>query len=177
MRFDPGRRLHLGIAHAPALEGDDLDAQRWQLDGGLAWRHVVDFEDEGIRWKLEHQVLDSAVAFGGDGTAVDGELYALRFLRWSDDGSITLPTTPPRRIGFRSASLRAASVASTQRRMAGEARSASRAGANARSAPTPRAGSFLTLGVGRTTSAPGGEGRRHRAQRVEHLVARSRSRS
>jgi hypothetical protein len=100
VRFDPGRRLRLGVAHAPAIEGDDFDAQRWQLDGGLAWRHVVDFEDEGIRWKLEHQVLDSAVAFAGDGTTIDGELYALRFLRWSDDGSITLPTTPPRRIGF-----------------------------------------------------------------------------
>lgn len=101
--FDPGRRLDLGVGHAPVLRAGPLEVARWQLDGGLSWRHELDFDDEGIRWKLEHRFVDASVAFSeaDRGLAgVGGELYALRFLRWADDGSITLPSTPPRRLSF-----------------------------------------------------------------------------
>jgi hypothetical protein len=175
LRFDPGRRLHLGIAHAPVIEGDDLDAQRWQLDGGLSWRHVVDFEDEGIRWKLEHQVLDSAFAFGGDGSGVDGELYSLRFLRWSDDGSITLPTTPPRRIGFPFGIGFEAGIGRVDLQQDDDWRGevgVARGALLLDLVPRREQGRFLTIGVGprydlRLSAKDGATG----AQHVEHVVA------
>ena len=98
--FDPGRRIHVGAQHAPTLDAEgDVDPERLQLDTGLRWRHYVDFAEEQVRWKLDHRVLSGQVSLGSQ-TSFSGELYSLHFLRFSNDGSISLPTTPPRRLAF-----------------------------------------------------------------------------
>src|SRR6185295_7197962 len=98
--FDPGRRAFLGSAHAPIVDAGGLSAERIGLEGGISFRHAVDFADEGVRWKLQHDFALASVGLGRPDTTVRGELYALRFLRWSADGSVVVPTTPPRRFGF-----------------------------------------------------------------------------
>lgn len=100
--FDPDRRAFLGVRHAPhAASGDGLDARRVALEGGVALSHVVDFEREGVRWKMQHDLLSGSVALGPSGVAaIRASAYQLRFLRWSHDGSIVVPTAPPRRLPF-----------------------------------------------------------------------------
>lgn len=102
--FDPDRRAYLGARYAPeaALGGDErADARTIALEGGVAFAHVVDFEREGVRWKLHHEFATGSVALGPDGlSAVRASAYRLRFLRWSSDGSIVVPTAPPRRLPF-----------------------------------------------------------------------------
>jgi hypothetical protein len=100
--FDPARRIHLGAAHAPQVDPQrgEGDARTMAIDAGLTWQHVLDAEDDTVRWNIEHRLLHADAAFGAASPTVSGEVYALRFLRWSQDGSISLPTSPPRRLPF-----------------------------------------------------------------------------
>ena len=98
--FDPGRRVALGAGWAFAAEGQkSVDAAQVSLTGGLTYRHRVEFLDEDILWKLTHEVGRASFTAGARASVV-GEAYSLHFLRWSKDGSVVFPTTPPRRLGF-----------------------------------------------------------------------------
>ncbi len=109
--FDPGSRWLFGLGYglrygsSPAT-GDGEGDGRGQfalalLDTGLAMRHIVDFPAERVGYKLYHQGLRSRVWFdAGAVSQFETTLYAGRFMRWSRDGQIVVPSTPPKRIPF-----------------------------------------------------------------------------
>lgn len=92
--FDPGTRLVLGVGWA----WDAVDeASVATLEAAWLVRAVDD--DRGVRWKLAH-TIGSVAATLSDEAALEGTLYRGEYLRWSEDGAITLPTSPPTRIPF-----------------------------------------------------------------------------
>jgi hypothetical protein len=97
--FDPGRTLEIGAGWAASRDSKSDLPSDLTLRTGLTYRHRIEFPDEGITWKLTHEVGHTWFSPADHGFIV-GELYALRFLRWSRDGSIVFPSSPPRRIGF-----------------------------------------------------------------------------
>jgi hypothetical protein len=104
VRFDPDSRWYLGGGWAPALglgESTTGTAGSWALDVGTAYRHAVDFADEGIAWKIYHRALSGRVLLAGATvTELDLTAYRGRFMRWTADGRVLLPTSPPRRVPF-----------------------------------------------------------------------------
>jgi hypothetical protein len=100
--FDPGRSLDLGVGWTGSRgSGSHLRPETTSdltLRAGLTYRHRVEFPEEEIAWKLTHRIGQAWLA--PDRGWITGELYALHFLRWSRDGSVVLPSSPPRRIGF-----------------------------------------------------------------------------
>ncbi|MBI4700162.1 MAG: hypothetical protein HY744_03170 [Deltaproteobacteria bacterium] len=97
--FDPGARWLLGAGYAPRHGAGGAQPELAQIETGLAYRHRIDFPGEGISYKLYHRVLAGrAVAGPRSPWEIDAALYEGRFLRWSRDGSIMLPTNPPRRM-------------------------------------------------------------------------------
>lgn len=80
--FDLGSRVVLGTFY----DGD------WSVDGGMLIRER---DDEGVQWKLDHALVSGRVGTSG---AVDAVLYRGHFLRWSKDGALLIPTSPPTRL-------------------------------------------------------------------------------
>jgi len=109
VRFDPASRWWLGSSWAPQLilpitpqRSDAGRAGRVALDTGVAYRQLIELEEGTIAYKLYHRALDAHVWLGPDRGPVQLEAttYRVRFMRWTADGRIMLPTSPPRRVAF-----------------------------------------------------------------------------
>jgi len=83
--FDLGSRWLIGGSYDPH---DEV----WRVEHGLLFR---DRDDEGVRWKLDHALLEGEVDTRGRWSA---SLYRGLYLRNSGDGSLVIPTSPPIRI-------------------------------------------------------------------------------
>jgi len=93
--FDPADRLALG---AGWVVGPDTDAAgAWRLEG--AWLSSAVDRDHGVHWKLAHRIGELTTVLT-DTPTIDATLYRGEYLRWSEDGAITIPTTPPTRLPF-----------------------------------------------------------------------------
>jgi hypothetical protein len=100
--FDPGRRAYLGAAWSPTAAGKvvALGASTFEL-GWLARTRQDDAS--GVSWKLEHALFVAELGFGAGSSRelpLEGTLYEGRFVRWSRDGALTIPTTPPTRLAI-----------------------------------------------------------------------------
>ncbi len=91
--FDPGSRWLIGGGLAGTADGG-LEAI---AETAVLYRHLLDFPEEHVAWKLEHRLLSGRVSPGG---AVEVTLYEGGYHRWMRDGWITVPTSPPKRLPF-----------------------------------------------------------------------------
>lgn len=98
--FDPGSRWFVGWRYAPGFVPDELQLDATVLETGVVYRHVLDFPAEGVAWKLYHASLSSQVQLTPGVTRLQTTLYRGRAMRWSREGSIVLPTNPPRHVPF-----------------------------------------------------------------------------
>lgn len=103
MRFDPGARVLIGAGYTGGYRGepggvaDEPQRALMRFETGISYRHFVDYQDLGVTWKLYHDIVHTQVTHQGE---VEGALYAGRYMRWSEQGSIVLPTNPPRSLPF-----------------------------------------------------------------------------
>ena len=68
---------------------------------GVRYRHLLDFEQGLILWKLYHQALWGRVELGSSaGPRLLATAYRGRLVRWAEDGRLVLPTNPPQTIPF-----------------------------------------------------------------------------
>jgi hypothetical protein len=99
--FDLARCFALGLAWAPRTVGGDPSLDRIELDTGLRYRHAIDFPVEGVRYKLYHEVLVSHAALTSPQEAhLESTLSQFRFMRYSRDGRVVLPSSPPESLPF-----------------------------------------------------------------------------
>ncbi|MCA9620678.1 MAG: hypothetical protein KC731_16760 [Myxococcales bacterium] len=97
--FDPAARVWLGSGYAPRAATSIRDEPaRGYVELGLAYRHRWSFPEEGVAWKLEHDLLPTRLLFGPPALAWSSTLYRGRFVRWSRDGRIFIP--PDSRVPF-----------------------------------------------------------------------------
>lgn len=90
--FDPGDRLALDSGAGGA--GDV--AAGATVGGVLALRHFVETDEPSVTWRFEHEIT----RVGWDGEALGGTAYRAFYMRHSIDGTLMLPTSPPRRLSF-----------------------------------------------------------------------------
>ena len=82
--FDPGTRLSI-------TAGTD------GFGGGIAYRHIMHFDDEpDLIWRLEHVALDGVHAPSTE--EFDALLYRGRYTRHARDGHIVLPLGVPKKV-------------------------------------------------------------------------------
>ena len=63
--FDPAARVWLGSGYAPRAATSIRDEPaRGYVELGLAYRHRWSFPEEGVAWKLEHDLLPTRLLFG-----------------------------------------------------------------------------------------------------------------
>lgn len=93
--FDPGERVLVGAYWRP----DTASTSSLALEAAWLTRTGSD-DGAGVVWKFDHTFADTLVRPGADFTALRVVAYEGYFLRWSRDGSITFPTSPPARIPF-----------------------------------------------------------------------------
>jgi hypothetical protein len=99
--FDPGRRMVLGLGWAPRFSSNDLTADPFLVEVGLFDRQLLDYELERVTWKLTHEALVGRAEISSAlDTRLDATLYLGRFMRWSRDGSISLPSSPGDSVPF-----------------------------------------------------------------------------
>ena len=92
--FDPGSRYLLG-----AMWDYDAEDEVHRLGLEVGWHIRAQDHDANVVWKYTH-VLGEATLVLDHEVRVEALLYRGEFLRWARDGKITIPTTPPSRIGF-----------------------------------------------------------------------------
>src|SRR5205823_1115415 len=86
VRFDPGQRLIVG-AGADRARGGAAPA----LELGLRLRANSPLPDRDVHWNRDHELLQIRLA----PARIDGALYRGLYLRWSREGTLTLPSSPP----------------------------------------------------------------------------------
>ncbi len=99
VRFEPGHRLFVGVAvHADAGEaGRDFAAA---VNMGLSLRAPIPDGDWDLYWKRDHDIAHLFVRPTSTGAPrIQGRLYRGTFIRRSRSGALTIPTTPPLRLG------------------------------------------------------------------------------
>ena len=104
-RFEPGHRFFFGAGWSTLATGsaDVVDAGMGRLGTGLRVRHLLDFPDEDVAWKMYHRILEARLFQGeaeGARPVVEATVYHGRYVRWTRDGFITIPTSPPTRLAF-----------------------------------------------------------------------------
>jgi len=99
--FDPGSRWLLGGGLAASWSGETGGPVGGQLETGVLYRHIAAIPAEGAAYKLYHEALLSRLWLDEQGASrLSTTLYTGRFMRWSRDGRIVLPTSPPKRVPF-----------------------------------------------------------------------------
>ena len=100
--FDPGSRAYLGVAWSPTAAGTELALGASMFELGWLTRTRQD-DASGVSWKLEHALFLAELGFGSGSARelpLEATLYEGRFVRWSRDGALTIPTTPPTRLSI-----------------------------------------------------------------------------
>lgn len=93
--FDPGRRALAGLGWAPRVSSSEATAEPLLLETGIFDRQLVDFALARVSWKLSHEALVATARLDSPlDQRLDATLYRGRFMRWSRDGSISLPSSP-----------------------------------------------------------------------------------
>lgn len=101
LRFDDGRRWTLGGAWSGSWSTGESSATLARVESSLRYRARLDFPAEGVSWKLYHRTLDVALTLDGrDPRRARVLAYEGIFTRWMQDGWITIPTSPPKRLPF-----------------------------------------------------------------------------
>ncbi|MDX9723604.1 MAG: hypothetical protein RBU37_22850, partial [Myxococcota bacterium] len=103
--YEPADRIWLGVSGAgQSVAGE----QRWvgsaHLGVDLLWVWALGEGRDAVRWQFEHGFVEGRVDLGQEAAAqlwsADLTLYSGWFHRHSQSGSLTIPSSPPRRIDF-----------------------------------------------------------------------------
>lgn len=98
--FDPGSRWLLGWGYAPRWTPGTLTVDAAVIETGVLYRHLAEEPAGEGAWKLYHEVLLSRVQVLPAPSTLSTTLYTGRFLHWTRDGQLVLPTSPPHSVPF-----------------------------------------------------------------------------